>query len=126
MRTVTLPIEIPKAEWLSANHRPHPMVRARKTRAIRDRVTAHLLAGRIPPLTGPVNVTATISYPTARKADPANAYPTVKAAIDACVTSGLLADDDSEHLPSLTFRRGPKTGRTDWYLVTLALTEVAP
>ena len=71
-------LTIPDSMWLTANGRYHWADRARRTRDIRH--AARVMARHIPHHAGPVRVVAHIGYPTAQRADPANAAPTVKAA----------------------------------------------
>lgn len=120
--TITVSLDIPRDWWLSSNQRLHHMAKGKRTAWIRSYAAA-MVAG-MPPLTGPVTITATICYPTARKADPPNAWPTVKAAIDGCVDSGLISDDNSKVVPRHSFVRGPDTKQAGLYRIELTLTPI--
>ena len=119
-RTLAIDLDVPAALWLTANGREHWREKARRTKALR--ALAH---ARCTPRTtrygGPVNVTAIISYPTARKADPSNAAPTVKALLDGIVDAGVLGDDDHRHVPRVSFERGPDTKTRGLYRVCIDL-----
>ena len=124
-RTLAIDLDVPAALWLTANGREHWREKARRTKALRTLAYAHCTP-RTTRFDGPVDVTAIISYPTARRADPANASPTVKAVLDGIVDAGLLADDDHRHVPRVTFERGPDTRRRGIYHVAIRLTAVTP
>ena len=116
--TVRLIIPIPPNEWLTANGRQHWREKARRTKQLRSR--ARLVAQGAPELDR-AEVLAVIRYPRNGRQDPANAAPTVKALIDGCVDTGMLPDDDAQHLPVLAFQRGPVTDyKPGWYAVELA------
>ena len=102
---MSITLEIPDAIWLSANQRIHWSEKARRTRWVR--VMAKSAAIRSPKHQRAV-ITAWVGYPRAGRVDPANASPLVKAAIDGLVDAGVLPDDNSDHLPAVTFRRDVK------------------
>lgn len=118
----TLELEIPRDWWMTSNQRLHWAAKAKRTRWIRQ---AAALAARGTRHHRQAHVTAYVAYPRNNRADPANAYPTIKAAIDGLVDAGVLGDDDSTHLPALTIRRDPPTGRTGLYRIRLVLTRPA-
>ena len=113
-----LTIDIPAAFWLSANVNPHWAAKARRTRHLRQ---LGFMAARKQPAMDRANLAAVISYPTARRADPSNAAPTVKALLDGIVDAGVLPDDDHLHVPHVDYSRGPNTGERGLYRVTLTL-----
>lgn len=85
-------------EWLNANDRPHWAEKARKTKAIREAACVLARSHRIPAL-DVVLVLAYVHPSTNRKKwDPANWYPSVKAAVDGLVDAGVVVDDDHGHL----------------------------
>lgn len=102
--TVELTMDIPAPWWMSANDRPHWAVKARATHNVRQMTVLKAKAARLPALTV-VHVAAWIQYPTAGRADPGNASPTVKAAIDGLVDAGVIPDDDHTHLIGPDYRR---------------------
>ena len=121
---MTLTIDVPPNEWLSANDRPIWQVRARKTGALRRRAAWVARQQRLTVPT-PVLVVADIGYPRNGKADPNNASPTVKAILDGLTDAGVWPDDDSDHVIGPLYRRGPKTDRQGWHAVTLTFTQQA-
>ena len=120
----TLTIQVHKAIWLTANQRLHWSTRMRRTRMLRayaaSEARIHGLAYR---RLGPCVVTAVIGYPTATRADPANAAPTVKAIIDGLVDARVWDDDDHTHIPSVAFTRDPQKAPKGTYTVTLLIQE---
>src|SRR5690625_6966711 len=104
----TIILDIPRDWWLTSNGRYHWAQRAQRTRWIRH---AAALAARGTRPHRQAHVTAYVAYPRANRADPGNAYPTLKAAIDGVIDAGILPDGDHKHLPALTIRRDPPTVR---------------
>ena len=115
---VELTVRVPAALWLTANGRDHWATKSRRTSHLRQ---LGFLAARNLPAVDRANVVAVIGYPTARRADPANAAPTVKALLDGAVDAGLLPDDDHKHIPRTSYERGPDSGERGVYLVTIRL-----
>lgn len=118
---------IPNAYWLSSNKRGHWAQKADATRYLRQlaryTATARLNEKTARKHTGPVNVTAHIGYSiNGGRIDPANAAPTVKALIDGLVDAGIVPDDDSAHMPALTFVRDYKASPKKHHTVTLVFT----
>ena len=100
---------IPDNEWLSANDRyGHWGMKSRKTAALRERAKYQSLnalrKGTLKPAYGRVRVTAGIQY-RAGRADPANAYPTIKALIDGMTDAGVWEDDSAKYLVGPDMRR---------------------
>lgn len=119
--SATITLAIDPADWMSSNRRLHWAQRAKRTKTIRHLAFVTARAARVP-RHGPTSVAAFIGYPTNAKADPANANPVVKAAIDGLTDAHVWPDDDSEHVVSTSFARDPKT--TDGtYSVRLVLTD---
>ena len=117
-------IRITARDWWTSNHRLSRFDEARRTKAVR--MTAGWLAKlHLEPMTA-CNVTATIHTPTNRRFDAPNAYPMVKAAVDGIVDAGVLPDDDDTVIECMSFRRGPKTGEKDIYVLDIELAEVLP
>ena len=120
-----LTITVPRSLWMSSNDRLHHMAAANRTRGLR---TLGLAAARadLPHTFEQVHVAAFIAYPTARKADPPNAWPTVKALTDgALVDAGIVPDDNSEHVTGWTFHREARKADKGTYRVRLVLTDQA-
>lgn len=112
---------IPEDLWISANHRPHWAVRAKKTRALREMGLDAAQWEGLPPRDCD-HVAAFIGYLRNGKADPANAAPTVKALIDGMTDAGVWEDDDSTHVLGPTYLRDPKSTTPGHYTVRLVLT----
>lgn len=123
MDTTVFNFLIPSRLWLSSNQRLHRMDKARRVQALRH--IASLKAKSHPKISSyPVTIIATIGYKTKGRADPPNAWPTVKALIDGLVDAKVLADDDSTHVAQTIFERdnNPTTSPTSPYKVTLVIT----
>lgn len=85
-------------ELINSNQRLHHHQRARLTRGIREEALIASLAARVPVL-GEVFVIGYVHPRSRRKFDPANLYPSFKAAVDgALVDAGVVPDDDAVHL----------------------------
>ena len=115
-------IKIPANEWLSSNDRLHWAVKASRTRRLRQRGYFEARRNRLLPMRKAF-VTVNVQYDSNRRADPANAYPTVKALVDGLTDFGVLTDDDSKHLPEMTFKRAPGRCPNGWHIITLTLVE---
>lgn len=88
-------IELPAGmDLLNANHRLHWAKKARTTRAIRFAACCIARSNLVPQLER-AHVEGVYEPPDRRRRDPANLYPSFKAAIDgALVDAGVLPDDD--------------------------------
>lgn len=120
--TQTLSIPVPANEWISANHRMHWTAKASRTKRLRQRGYFEARQNGLLPMRRAF-VTVHVQYASSGRADPANAYPTVKALVDGLVDFGVLTDDDSKHLPEMTFKRTPGKCEKDWHVITLTLVE---
>ena len=67
----------------------------------------------------PCRVVVTVRPPTARRFDPPNASPTVKALIDGLTLVGFWADDNGKIIKGLEYRGGEPTGTKGIYWVTI-------
>lgn len=115
-------LDIPAAWWMSSNQRLHWARRAERTGWVRQMFMIAARNAALPRMEQ-VHVAAEIGYPRAVKADPANAAPTVKAALDGLTDAGVWPDDDSEHVVAVTYLRSPKTGQAGLHRVRLILTD---
>lgn len=116
-------VRVPANEWLSANDRMHWRPRSDRTKRLRHR--GYLEArrnGLLPMSRAFVIVRVQYAKGTAR-ADPANAYPTVKALIDGLVDFGVLEDDDSTHLIGPKFEREPGACERGWHVIRFVFIE---
>ena len=116
--TPELLITIPDALWMTSNQREHRMVVARKTAAVR-RLAAAVARQESLPHMPQCHIWIVVGYPTRRRADPPNAWPTAKAAIDGVVDSGALSEDNSEVVYAHSFAR--ERGRCQPHTHTLRL-----
>lgn len=112
--TLTLP---PGLKLLNANQRIHHRVRAELTSAIRGaamaqcsehhQLRADLASAGHGPLLQHAYILGIIHPNTRRRIDPANLYPSFKAAVDGLVDAGVLEDDDHTHVIGPDMRIGP-------------------
>jgi hypothetical protein len=124
--TQTLTLDLTRALWWTSNElqNMHRMQVAAKTRAVRAWAREAAFVANLARVER-CRVTVTASIPTARRFDPANIAGTVaKHAIDGMTDAGLWVDDDSEHVLSQTFQRGPKTGVRGLYRLVIEIEEV--
>jgi len=98
-------IDLPCGPLLNSNQRNHHMKEYRLTQQIRAEATILARKEKIPPLEK-VRLFAWVIPPDRRKRDPANWYPSVKAAIDGIRDAGVIPDDDAEHLVGPDMRLG--------------------
>ncbi|MGW4028208.1 hypothetical protein ACWEFL_02630 [Streptomyces sp. NPDC004838] len=128
--TLALP---PGLRLLNANQRVHHRVRAEITSSIRNAamnacsetpdMRAALVLSGDQPLMQRAYVLGVLHPPSRRRADPANWYPSFKAAVDGIVDAGVLDDDDHTRLVGPDMRIGPvaKGGR-----IVLHIQELTP
>lgn len=130
-----LSIDVPPAEWMSANDRLHWAEKARRTKALRQRayyrgrdvnIAFIKRVGkrpRLPLYQCPVRVTVTIHASRRGRMDPANSYPTIKALIDGLTDAGLWADDDAEHLigPDMRLGEPDPSMRKGWRRIVITI-----
>lgn len=72
----------------------------------RDRAVLAIRLTRCQPVATPVTITATVHRTTRARADAHNVTPSIKAAIDAAVTAGLIPDDSDEYVSRLVIEPG--------------------
>ncbi|UFU03453.1 hypothetical protein LQF12_02245 [Ruania suaedae] len=117
-------LQIPDAWWLSSNDRRHRHDVARRTHCVR-RYAAIEAANSGLTLPPQVHIGIFVGYPTRRKADPPNAWPTAKAAIDGIVDAGLLADDNSDVVYAHSFAREAQKAPKGYHTLRLVLIDQA-
>jgi hypothetical protein len=98
-------IDLPCGPLLTSNQRLHHMAKADLTKDLRGYAATLAKAAHIP-LLERVHVYAYVIPPDRRKRDPANWYPSVKAAIDGIRDAGVIPDDDAAHLVGPDMRLG--------------------
>lgn len=119
-----LRLVIPDSMWLTSNGRYHWAQKARATRELRDLAALTARIAGLPRMEK-AHITALIQYRTTGRADPANSYPTVKAAIDGLVSDyGLLPGDDHEHLVGPDMRRAPGRAPRGQRVITLRIEDL--
>lgn len=118
----TITFTIPKNEWLTSNGRYHHMDRAKRTHTLRHKayITAlqALQNGDLTHYDVLPLLVIQVGYSSRRRADPPNAYPTVKALIDGCTDAGLWDDDNSDIIHSCLFTRNQEKAPTGHYTIT--------
>lgn len=121
----TMILTIPDEYWLTSNQRLHWAAKAKRTKFIRT--LAHIGAGEA--FEGrtwmQVHVGVFVGYPTRSKADPSNAAPAVKAALDGLTDAGVWPDDDSEHVVTVTYAREASKSGKGTHTLRLVLTDQA-
>ena len=122
---VTLTLLLERGEWISANHRSHPLDLARRRRRVRDLAMGMALEGGLPACAA-VRIRAVGGYPTTGRADPENAQPVVKAAIDGLVDAGVVPDDDHRHVAHDGYRRASELAPPGRHLLRLHITPSTP
>lgn len=107
---------------LNANQRVHYRVRGEVTAAIRSAAmmacsedpvmrAALVTAPTAEPLLRHAYILGVLHPPSRRRADPANWYPSFKAAVDGLVDAGVLEDDDHTRVIGPDMRIGPVVPR---------------
>ncbi|WP_328934185.1 MULTISPECIES: hypothetical protein [unclassified Streptomyces] len=110
---ITLPAGM---NLLNANHRPHHRVRAAVTKELRGAAMEAvsecpalmdaLAAAKPGPLFQRAHILGVYCPPTKGRRDPANLYPSFKAAVDGLVDAGLFDDDDHTRVVGPDMRLG--------------------
>jgi hypothetical protein len=98
MTTAAFRLVTPIGELHSSNHREHWAVVAKKAAAMR--MSARFACNALPRLTAPVTLTVTFAWPDRRRRDLDNV--SIKAAIDGATDAGIIPDDRSTVLRSVT------------------------
>lgn len=96
-------LNIPREWVLTSNQRLSWRAGANRTSFIRQAAAWHGRAfkGKTDvalPFGERMHATAYLRFPTERRRDPANWYPTVKAVVDGIVDAGVLTDDSQKYL----------------------------
>ncbi|MFE7077886.1 hypothetical protein ACFU96_48215 [Streptomyces sp. NPDC057620] len=130
-RTFTLALP-PGLKLMSANQRLHHRVRAGLTADIRgaamatcsenEHMRAALAVAGSDPVLEHAYILGVLHPGSRRRIDPANFYPSFKAAVDGLVDAGVLEDDDHTRVVGPDMRLGPvvKGGR-----LTLVIQEIS-
>ncbi|WP_160051180.1 hypothetical protein [Nocardiopsis sp. FR26] len=102
---IVLPAGLP---MMNANHRPHPLQKARDTAKVRTAAQYAALSSGMPRLDRAWVIAYIHPKANYAKWDPGNFYPMVKAALDGVVDAGLLVDDSHEFVSGPDMRPAPK------------------
>jgi hypothetical protein len=126
-RTWRLHVLDPGVGYMNANQRPHWTRRHAMTAAWREAGAWHAKAARLPMLAR-AHIRADVRFHDARRRDPGNYHPTLKAIVDGIVTTArmLLPDDDARHLDGPDLRIGVPLPRGQQLRVDLLITELPP
>lgn len=116
---------------LNANHRPHHRVRHEVTKELRGAAIAAvrecpalmdaLAAAKPGPLFQRAHIIGVYCPPNRGRRDPANLYPSFKAAVDGLVDAGLFEDDDHTRVVGPDMRLGKVVKRGQLVLVVRGL-----
>lgn len=122
----TLTLDIHKGAWITSNGRYYWADKARRTRTVRQLARFCAVHHRLSPVAGRALVVAMIHGRTGGRFDPANAYPTIKAAIDGLTDAGLWPDDDKEHLVGPDMRAGEPMPelKPGWHRIIIDIEEI--
>jgi crossover junction endodeoxyribonuclease RusA len=118
----TLTVTLPRASVLSSNDRHHWRSAAKIAADLRQ--VGALASRGITPVTGPVDVVVTVSYPDRRRRDAPNLWPTVKPLIDGMVDAGVLPDDSDAQVRRTVFQAGGERCAKGFVRLHVELVEV--
>lgn len=123
MSTNRLVVDVPGNEWQTSNDRRHWGAKAARTRRVRARTVALARSARLVAPGPRVRVVVVVRGRTNRRVDPANAYPTIKAAIDGMTDAGVWEDDDRTHVvgPDMRWGEPVKGLRPGWHRLEFTL-----
>lgn len=118
-----LTLDVPASLWLTSKGRYHWAEKARRVRDLRAIARMQARRAHLPKHLARARIEVFVHGRTRRRTDPANAYPTLKAAVD-----GLLPDDDATHLIGPDMRIGAAIPDlpTGAHRLTLHITEDTP
>lgn len=91
---------------LNGSHRHHHAHQA-LMQDWHDRALIAIRTTHCRPVQTPVTITATVHRTTRARADAHNVAPSIKAAIDAAVTAGLIPDDSDQYVSRTVIEPGP-------------------
>lgn len=123
----TINLAISRDVLLTSNQRKHWAEKARHTRVIRDMAWILAKNQRVQ-LMPAATLEVVAKWGDQRQRDAENIAPTVKAAIDGCVSAGLLTDDSSRYLKKVSYSIADDTHSTPGVacFLTLTFSEVTP
>jgi len=115
-------VDVPDGLWMTSNMRLHWARRAERSRGLRY---LGLCAVRHVPAMARAHIVCTIAYPGGGRADPANAWPTIKPLVDGMVDAGMLPDDNSHCLIGPDMRRAPHRAPKHHHHITFTIEEMS-
>jgi crossover junction endodeoxyribonuclease RusA len=107
---ITIGLAISRDVLMTSNQRLHWSTRARHTRVIRDMAFVMAKHQRVQ-LMPAATLEVVAKWGNRQRRDAANIEPTSKAAIDGCVSAGLLTDDSSRYLKHVGYSIADDTHR---------------
>lgn len=136
--TQSITLWVPPDLRLTANRRLHWAARARMARTIRAQAAAAARRS-LTPISRPVLITVTVTYPQAGRHDPANWADYAKHAVDGITDAGIWPDDDASWVRSTAFRADHQTTRDTiadsrgrasitrrrWHIITITIEEAS-
>lgn len=114
-------VDVPDGLWMTSNMRLHWARTAERSRGLRY---LGLCAVRHVPAMARAHIVCTIAYPGGGRADPANAWPTIKPLVDGMVDAGMLPDDNSHCLIGPDMRRAPHRAPKHHHHITVTIEEL--
>lgn len=114
------------ARQLSPNGRVHWATRAMAKKEAAHRIAGACLLQRITPVDGLCRLVFRWVFPTAGRHDVDNCIATAKPMIDSLVEAGVLEDDDSRHVVSVTAEVAYERGRRALEIVVEPVTADRP
>jgi crossover junction endodeoxyribonuclease RusA len=102
----------PPCALINANDRLHFRAKAKLTKAWREAAAACVTWDQLTPFDAieRASITVAIRFPTNRRRDVGNYYPTAKAILDGLVDAGVLPDDNDQHVIGPDMRRDRPNG----------------
>lgn len=115
-------VPVPAREWITSNSRNHWAKQADIVQRLRRRGYLEARRNGILPMSR-AHVRVEVEYPKGvRRADPANAYPTIKALIDGFTDFQVFPDDDSSHVVGVEIVRREGACDAGWHVLHFILT----
>lgn len=134
MTTLNLTLNIHKSLWLTSNKREHWVVQAKRKKQIKKdayftALAAIRMAGLTPPVWSeerPCAVTVAVAIPTRHLFDPANAEPSVKAALDGFTDAGMWSDDNRKVVRAVTYTSAGQRAPKGCYTLEFTIADATP
>ncbi|OPC79959.1 hypothetical protein B4N89_02455 [Embleya scabrispora] len=119
LRTTAHVIVMPTGlRLMNSNERPHPRVRALRTKALREAAREMAMLADLPHLNR-AHIYCHLRATNRARRDPGNWYPSAKACVDGLVDAGVLDDDDHTRVIGPDMRLAPEVVRGGQLVITL-------